>query len=66
MKKTLIILLLAFFCATLAWGQCKVIAHRGYWDTPGASENSRASLLNALQLNIYGSEIDIWLTTDVI
>lgn len=64
MKKTLIILLLAFFCATLAWGQCKVIAHRGYWDTPGASENSRASLLNALQLNIYGSEIDIWLTTD--
>ncbi|MFC2712931.1 MAG: glycerophosphodiester phosphodiesterase [Segatella salivae] len=64
MKKILINLLLFLFCTTLTWGQCRVIAHRGYWDTPGAAENSRASLINALQLNIYGSEIDIWLTTD--
>ncbi|HEY9550727.1 MAG TPA: glycerophosphodiester phosphodiesterase family protein, partial [Prevotella sp.] len=45
-------------------GQTKVIAHRGYWDKPGASQNSRASLQNALDLNVYGSETDVWITTD--
>ena len=41
-----------------------VIAHRGYWNTPGASQNSRASLQKAIDLGIYGSECDVWLTTD--
>ena len=54
----------ALFMAMDVCGQTKVIAHRGYWDTEGASQNSRASLKNALDLNIYGSETDIWLTTD--
>ena len=52
------------FMAMNGYGQVKVIAHRGYWDTEGAAQNSRASLKNALQLDIYGSETDIWLTTD--
>ena len=43
---------------------CKVIAHRGYWDISGAAQNSRRSLQNALDLKVYGSETDIWLTTD--
>lgn len=41
-----------------------IIAHRGYWKAEGAAQNSRASLQNALDLGCYGSEIDIWLTTD--
>lgn len=41
-----------------------VIAHRGYWNLPGAAQNSRASLKNALAINAYGSETDIWITTD--
>lgn len=41
-----------------------VIAHRGYWDTPGSCQNSRSSLRNAQQLGVYGSETDIWITTD--
>ena len=44
----------------------KVIAHRGYWDVPGAAtaHNSRASLQNAINLGCYGSETDVWITTD--
>ena len=43
---------------------CRVIAHRGYWDIAGAAQNSRRSLQNALDLNIYGSETDVWITSD--
>ena len=43
----------------------KVIAHRGHWKAPGAAQNSRASLKAALALKeCYGSETDVWLTTD--
>jgi len=42
----------------------QVIAHRGHWNTEGSAQNSRSSLQNALDLNLYGSEIDIWLTRD--
>lgn len=44
--------------------QERVIAHRGYWDTPGSAQNSQTSLRKALALSIYGSETDIWLTKD--
>ena len=43
---------------------CKVIAHRGYWDIAGAAQNSRRSLQNALDLKVYGSETDVWITAD--
>ena len=42
----------------------RVIAHRGYWNTAGAAQNSRASLQNAIKLGCYGSETDVWITTD--
>lgn len=32
-----------------------VIAHRGYWNTPGAFENSIAALDNAMNFGIYGA-----------
>ena len=38
------------------------IAHRGDWN--GNAQNSRASLQKALQNNYYGSETDVWMTTD--
>lgn len=38
------------------------IAHRGDWN--GNAENSRASLNKALQNHYYGSETDVWMTTD--
>ena len=42
----------------------KVVAHRGYWDTTGSAQNSRASLREAIALGAYGSETDVWCTTD--
>ena len=48
----------------LPMGPSQVIAHRGHWNTAGAAQNSRASLRNALNLGVYGSELDVWLTTD--
>ena len=44
--------------------QTKVIAHRGYWDCDGSAQNSIASLQKAQQLKIYGSEFDVWMTSD--
>ena len=42
----------------------EVIAHRGFWKADGAVQNSRAALKAAVDRNLYGSEIDIWITTD--
>lgn len=42
----------------------KVIAHRGYWNTKGAYENSIRSLVKADSIGCYGSEFDVWLTKD--
>lgn len=41
-----------------------VVAHRGYWDTEGSAQNSRASVKKAQELGTFGSETDVWLTTD--
>lgn len=41
-----------------------IIAHRGYWDCDGAEQNSIASLKRAGELNVYGSEFDVWITED--
>lgn len=43
---------------------CKVIAHRGHWKPAGSAHNSRSSLRNAIALGVYGSECDVWCTTD--
>lgn len=44
--------------------QPKVIAHRGYWDTPGAAQNSIRSLVKADSVGCYASEFDVWMTQD--
>ena len=43
-----------------------VIAHRGYWKAAAGCQNSLAALKAALDpaMDLYGSETDIWLTTD--
>ena len=43
---------------------CAVISHRGYWNTEGSTPNSIASLEKAIALGTYGSELDVYLTTD--
>lgn len=41
-----------------------VIAHRGFWTTPGSAQNSIAGLIKADSIGCYGSEFDVWLTAD--
>lgn len=45
-------------------GESQVIAHRGHWKPSGSAQNSVASLVKAQELDIYGSEFDVWITTD--
>lgn len=42
----------------------RIVSHRGFYKYPGAAQNSRASLKNAIKLGVEGSEMDIWLTAD--
>ena len=42
----------------------KIIAHRGFWSIPEYPQNSLASLQRAIDLEIYGSELDVWITQD--
>lgn len=45
-------------------GKTKVVAHRGYYKSRGDSENSLSALKAAQELGIFGSEFDVWITTD--
>lgn len=47
-----------------AMAQPKVIAHRGFWDTPGSAQNSIASLTKADSVKCFASEFDVWMTPD--
>ena len=44
--------------------QTEIIAHRGFWKTDGAAENSLSALIKADSIKAYGSELDIWLSSD--
>ena len=44
--------------------QTKVIAHRGFWKTSGSAQNSITALVKADSIHCYGSEFDVWITTD--
>ena len=52
--------------ATLASAsaQPKVIAHRGFWDTPGSAQNSLTSLVKADSVHCFASEFDVWMSPD--
>ena len=66
MMKLKIMAAAAFFVAaafTMS-GQTRVVAHRGYWDAPGASQNSIRSLIKADSIGCWGSEFDVWMSLD--
>lgn len=62
-QKTLItsLLFLSFIFSATAQ---EIIAHRGYWKTDGSAQNSIAALMKADAIKAYGSEVDIWLSSD--
>lgn len=64
--KKVLFLLFLLICQSLAHlcGKTEIIAHRGYWSCSGSAQNSIASLKKAQSIGIYGSEFDVWLTSD--
>lgn len=42
----------------------EIIAHRGFWKTAGSAQNSITALMKADSIAVYGSEVDIWLSSD--
>lgn len=62
-KNFLFISLFSMICG-MAQAQPEVIAHRGFWNTPGSDQNSLASLTKADSIGCYGSEFDVWITKD--
>lgn len=64
MKRFAFFAVFAFTMCTILHAQVKVIAHRGYWTAPGSAQNSLASLSKADAIGAFGSEFDVWMTTD--
>lgn len=63
MKKTL--LFLSFVFASFAlYAQTQIVAHRGYWKTEGSAQNSITALLKADSIQVFASEVDIWMSRD--
>ena len=56
--------LLLAACGCIQAQSTQVIAHRGFWKTNGSAQNSIAALVKADSIGCYGSEFDVWLTTD--
>lgn len=52
------------FAASGQTKDVKVIAHRGYWTVPGSAQNSIRALAKADSVGCYGSEFDVWMTSD--
>lgn len=63
-KRVYLIIGFILFIAVNGWSQTQIIAHRGYWKTDGSAQNSIASLMKADSIGVYGSETDIWLSSD--
>ncbi|WP_443945243.1 glycerophosphodiester phosphodiesterase [Pedobacter sp. AW1-32] len=52
------------FAQKFNWNKNQVIAHRGAWKKNNFPENSIASLNEAVRIGCYGSEFDVWMTSD--
>jgi glycerophosphoryl diester phosphodiesterase len=63
-KRLILATVILALVGTTASAQPKVIAHRGYWTAHGSAQNSLASFSKADSVGVYGSEIDVWLTSD--
>ncbi|MDR1203297.1 MAG: glycerophosphodiester phosphodiesterase [Tannerellaceae bacterium] len=63
-KQLAFVILLSLCGLAGAEAQTQIIAHRGYWDKLGSAQNSLSSLKNAIDIGVYGSELDVWITRD--
>ena len=62
--KKLLLTGIALVGAALVFAQPRLVAHRGFYTTPGSDENTVSSLINAQRLGVYGVEFDVNRTSD--
>ena len=46
------------------WANPLIIAHHGHWNVENSAKNSIDALVRAQQLGVYGSQFDVWMTSD--
>lgn len=63
-KMMMTVVALGCVTAAVAQARTKVVAHRGYWKTEGSAQNSIASLEKAIEIGSWGTELDVYITTD--
>lgn len=63
MKKYCCSLLVLFLVQFLA-AQTQIVAHRGFWKTGGSAQNSITALQKADSIQVYASEVDVWMSHD--
>ena len=63
-RNVLPLLLFILLFSTIGIHAQQVIAHRGYWKADGSAQNSIAALMKADSIRVFGSEVDIWLSSD--
>ena len=63
--KKLLLAGLALVGAAFVSAQPRLVAHRGFYTTPGSDENTISSLINAQQLGVYGVEFDVNRTAEI-
>lgn len=56
--------MLVLFMVQLLTAQTQIIAHRGFWKTAGSAQNSVKALQKADSIQVYGSEVDVWMSRD--
>jgi glycerophosphoryl diester phosphodiesterase len=64
MNRNIFILVVFMMISVTLTAGTRVIAHRGYWKQEGSARNSISSLRNAQALGVYGSELDVHITSD--
>lgn len=64
MRTKSVFMLSLLVVSVILTAQTRVIAHRGYWKAERSAHNSISSLINAQNLGVYGSELDVHLTAD--
>ena len=62
--KKLLLTGIALVGAALVFAQPRLVAHRGFYTTPGSDEKTISSLINAQHLGVYGVESDVNRTSD--
>ena len=56
--------LLTLSALAVSAGRPAVVAHRGYWNTPGSAQNSITALVKADSIGADAVELDVWLSAD--